>query len=57
MLLKSTFDLFDRDGGGEIETAEVFFVIIVYACVVAAPKPEGMFPHGLPFNSFALTVL
>lgn len=33
MLLKSTFDLFDRDGGGVIETPEVLFVEKVYVCV------------------------
>jgi len=60
MLLKSTFDLFDRDGGGEIDTPEVLFGGIgvgVCVYVVGTQEPKSMFHHGLPFRSFALTVI
>ena len=30
MMLKSTFDLFDRDGGGEVDTDEV---TLTFVCV------------------------
>jgi Ca2+-binding EF-hand superfamily protein len=39
MMLKSTFDLFDRDGGGEVDTDEVKFSCARMACVGRRSSP------------------
>jgi hypothetical protein len=46
MLLKNTFELFDRDGGGEIETQEVLFTVRIsvhgMSCASFAPPVDSL---------------
>jgi hypothetical protein len=58
MLLKNTFELFDRDGGGEIETQEVLFTVRIsvhgMSCASFAPPVDKSLAAGrrcLPASS------
>lgn len=51
MMLKSTFELFDRDGGGEIDTDEVW--VPATACMWVSNSKLAVCKHAMTFTFWA----